>query len=203
MRILALADIHGRKIGKVSYDVDAVFIAGDFTNADDPEFAEEVLEAFDAEIYAVPGNMDRKGVLDILEKRNVSIHLKTIELDGIKVVGLGGSNPTPFGTPFELSDAEIEKEISGLCGDIAVFHPPPYGFFDWVRGESVGSKAVRRWMEEKKPKMLICAHIHEHMGVASYGETMIVKLGTAMKGSAALIEIGENFDPVIVRFVEI
>ncbi len=203
MRILALADIHGRKIKKVPYDVDAVFIAGDFTNADDPGFVDDVLKAFDTDVYAVPGNMDRKRVLEILEERGISIHFKAVEVGGYTVVGLGGSDPTPFGTPFELSEDEIEGGLSGLDGDIAVFHPPPYGFFDWVRGESVGSKAVRRWMEEKKPKMLICAHIHEHMGVARYKDTLIVKLGTAMKGSAALIEMSKDFDPIVVRFVEI
>ncbi|AEA46303.1 metallophosphoesterase family protein [Archaeoglobus veneficus] len=206
MRILALADIHGRKIEKPDYDVDVVFVAGDFTNADDPSFVEGVLDALSttgAKIFAVPGNMDKKGVLEILENRGVSIHLKTVDVGGFTFVGLGGSNPTPFGTPFEMTDDEIEKELSKLSGDIAIFHPPPNGFFDWIGENSVGSMAVRKWMDEKKPKMLICAHIHEHQGVAKHNETLIVKLGTAMKGSAALIEIGEGFDPVIVRFVSI
>ncbi len=203
MRILALADIHRKKIERLPHNVDAVFIAGDFTNADDPSFVERVLDSINTKVYAVPGNMDRKEVLKILEERKVSVHLKSAKLNSYTIVGLGGSNPTPFSTPFELREEEIEKALSHLSGDIAIFHTPPYGFFDWVRGNSVGSKALKEWMIEKMPKILICGHIHEHMGVARYKNTLIVKLGAAVKGTAALIEVVGNFDPVIVRFIDI
>ncbi len=202
MKVLALADIHKRKIKNLP-EADVVFVAGDFTNADDPSFVEDMLDAIDAKIYAVPGNMDKEEVLKILEERNISVHLKPKKLDNLTVIGLGGSNLTPFNTPFELSEKEIEKALSTLKGDIAIFHPPPYGIFDWVRGNPVGSKAVKEWMEKTSPKLLICAHIHEHKGVARYNDTLIIKLGAAINGDAVLIEMGDELNPLIIRFINI
>jgi len=207
MKVLVLGDIHGKKISlpAEAKDVDAAFIVGDFTNADDPSFVEEVLDVFPCKVFAVPGNMDRKEVLDILKKRGVSIHLKTVEYKGFSILGLGGSNPTPFNTPFELQEEEIEKALSEFNDvSIAVFHPPPYGLFDWVGdGISVGSKAIRNWIEKTKPKLVFCAHIHEHQGVAKVGETMVVKIGTAMQGNAVIVDVDENFDNIIVRSIQL
>ncbi len=202
MKILALADIHKRKIKNLP-EADVVFIVGDFTNADDPSFVENLLDAIDAKVYAVPGNMDREEVLEILEERNVSVHLKSKKLDGLTVVGLGGSNLTPFNTPFELSEEEINKALSTSKGDIAIFHTPPYGIFDWVRGNSVGSKAVKDWMDKMSPKLLICAHIHEHKGVARYNDTLIIKLGAAVNGDAVVIETNDELNPLIIKFINI
>jgi len=203
MKALVIGDIHGKKISlpEEAKDVDAVFIVGDFTNADTPEFAEEVLDVFSYKVFAVPGNMDRKEVLEILEKRGVSIHSKAVEYNGFSILGLGGSNPTPFNTPFELQEEEIEKALSKFNDiSIAVFHAPPYGLFDWVGGgTSVGSKAIRKWIEKTKPKVVFCAHIHEHQGVAKFGETLIVKVGTAMQGDAAIVDIN---DDIIVKFIK-
>ncbi len=209
MRILALADLHNRNVESLSVeDVDVVIVAGDFTNADGVDFAREVVakleEKFpDAKLLAVPGNMDVEDVLKFLEDKEISIHGKAVELNGIRIGGLGGSNPTPFNTPFELSEEEIRAALKNVECDIAVIHTPPFGYYDWIAGNSVGSKSVREWMEEKKPKVLICAHIHEYEGVAKAKDTLIVKLGTAMNGRAALIDLKEDFSDVIVTFIKI
>jgi hypothetical protein len=199
MKFLVIADLHGRMVHPAE-DIGAVLIAGDFTNARDDFFAEEVLDRFSCEVYAVPGNMDRKGVIDILDKRDVNVHLKTKRLNKLTVFGFGGSNPTPFNTPLEIDETEIAKMLASQSkADIALFHAPPYGFLDKVNGISVGSKAIRAWIEKNKPLIAICAHIHEHQGVAKIGDTILVKVGGAYKGDAAVVELdGEN---IIVRFI--
>ncbi len=208
MKILAMADIHNREFGKINEDVDVVVVVGDFTNADGVEFAKRVVEKLkenfpDTKILAVTGNMDVKDVLSFLESEGISIHGKTVKVDGITFGGLGGSNPTPFNTPFELSEDEIKSILEKIECDVALIHAPPFGYFDWIAGNSVGSKAVEEWMKEKKPKILVCAHIHEYEGVAKAKDTLIVKLGTVMNGKAAVIDIDENFENVIVRFIKI
>lgn len=209
MRIFAAADLHNRSLGDLKIDgVDTVIVAGDFTNADGVEFAKETVKKLeeifpDSRILAVPGNMDVEGVLNYLEEKGVSIHGKVVEIDGIKIGGLGGSNITPFSTPFELEEKEIENILKGIECDIAVIHTPPLGYYDWIAGNSVGSRAVKEWMEKMKPKILICAHIHEYEGVAKAGDTLIVKLGTLMNGRAAIIDTDDEFRDIIVSFVKI
>ena len=201
MRILVIADLHETAV-RIPQDVDAVFIAGDFTNAGSSSFAENVLDSIKTKVLAVSGNMDRREVLDLLEERGVSIHRKVVDFNGFKVFGFGGSSITPFGTPFEFDDEQIEEMIAGYKADIAIFHDTPYGFFDWVGGKSVGSMAIRRWIENTKPKLVFCAHIHEHKGVAKFNETLIVKVPPALKKEGVLVEF-EDLDNIIVRFIQL
>jgi len=122
MRIFAIADIHNRSVGKFEIDdVDVVVVAGDFTNADGVDFAKETIKKLEenfpeAKILAVPGNMDVSGVLNFLEEKGISIHGKVVEVNGIKIGGLGGSNVTPFSTPFELEEDEISSALENLLG---------------------------------------------------------------------------------------
>ncbi len=83
---------------------------------------------------------------------------------------------------------------------IVLCHPPPYGAFDSVGPMHVGSRAVRKMVEEKKPILLICGHIHEYEGKEILGETLIVKLGPAEKMRAAEIEIDDTID---VKFISL
>ncbi len=200
MRIVALGDIHNEDVTVPEGDL--IVIAGDFTVEGPVEFAEKFLNKIRGRVLAIPGNMDPKGVLDILESKGVSIHGKTVEIDGITFFGFGGSSTTPFNTPFEFDDEEIEKHISGFKADVAIFHDTPYGFFDWVGGKSGGSMAIRRWIESVKPKLVFCAHIHEHEGVAKLNNTLIVKIPPANKGRGVVVEF-EDFSNVIVRFVSL
>lgn len=200
MRIVVLGDIHNEDVRVPRGDL--TIIAGDFTFKGPVEFAEEFLNKIEGRVLAIPGNMDPKEVLDLLERKGVSLHRKTVEIDGITFFGFGGSSTTPFNTPFEFDDEEIERQISGFKADIAVFHDTPYGFFDWVNGRSVGSMAIRRWIESVKPKIVFCAHIHEHEGVAKLEETLIVKVPPANKKRGVLVEF-EDFSNVIVRFVNL
>jgi Icc-related predicted phosphoesterase len=50
--------------------------------------------------------------------------------------------------------------------DILVTHCPPFGILDETKyGVNVGSASLREKIEEIKPKLVVCGHIHE-----SYGE---------------------------------
>ncbi len=200
MKIVALGDIHNKDVDVPKGDI--IIVAGDFTFEGPVKFAENFLKKIRGKILAIPGNMDPPEVLDVLEREGVSIHRKIVEINGITFFGFGGSSTTPFKTPFEFDDEEIEKLISGFKADIAIFHDTPYGFFDWVNGNSVGSMAIRRWIESVKPKIVFCAHIHEHEGVAKFEETLIVKIPPANRGRCVIVEF-ENFDNIMIRFVNL
>jgi len=201
MKILALSDLHSEEelidrfraiSAKEEYDV--VLFCGDFTAHGEVSYVEEVLSFF-PKAYAVHGNMDTDEVKQKLSELQVSVHGRKVALGEWNLVGLGGSNPTPFGTPSEMSEDEIEETLRKAGVDefsIVLSHPPPYGVLDEVGGMHVGSRSVRKIVEEKRPILLICGHVHEQEGEEILGDTLIVKLGAAENGRAAKIEIDES-----------
>jgi len=213
MKILAIADLHADEnaldrlrvlAGKNSYD--AVLVAGDVTNNGPVSYASDLLGLF-PHALCVHGNMDPSQVSTLLSQRGANVHARRVPFGAKKewnIVGLGGSNPTPFHTPSENSEEEIARILSGSGLDefsILLSHPPPHGVFDTVAGGvHVGSKAVFSAIEKHKPLMCICAHIHEHEGQAVLGDTLVVKLPPAMKLRAAEITIGEDLEANFISF---
>jgi Icc-related predicted phosphoesterase len=57
-------------------------------------------------------------------------------------------------------------------------------------GIHAGSIAVREFIEEHEPELVVCGHIHEARGVDAIGKSTIVNCGPLFKGSYALIETG-------------
>ena len=210
MRILALADVHGdishiddilEKAGKV----DIVVISGDLTNFGPKENAIELLEKFDTPVLAVPGNCDPYEIMEAIEGSDATnLHKRTVNLDGMTFIGIGGSSPTPFNTPFELEEEEIENALEELFSTspgpvVLVSHAPPKGLLDEVSGENVGSEAVAKFIDQAD--LVICAHIHEARGFARSNETFLVNPGMAALGYAALIEM--EHDNISVSFIEV
>jgi Icc-related predicted phosphoesterase len=212
VRILALADIHGEdevldrlRVHAHNPRYDHIVICGDLTNRGPVSYAEDLLDIVEGKsLFAVHGNMDPPEVAELLEERGVSVHGKKKKLGEWNIVGLGGSNKTPFGTPSEMTEDEIKAVIDKAKLDkfsIFVSHPPPKGVLDTVGGDvHVGSEAVRKAIDEKKPIIAICGHIHEHEGQELVGETMVVKLKPAMMMRAAEIRIENGIE---VNFIDL
>ncbi len=209
MHILAFSDIHADEealdglralASKNTYS--AVFCVGDMTNRGPVTYAQDLISLFDENFYFVHGNMDSAPVVDFLRPQAGYVHGRRISFDEWNIVGLGGSNPTPFSTPSELSESQIEH-ILGTTGvddhTILLSHPPPYGVFDQVGGMHVGSKAVRDCITKNKPLMVLCGHIHEHEGQSVVDQTLVVKLGSAEARRAADITIT---DEIRVNFIQ-
>lgn len=209
MRILALADVHGDPshidgLLEKAGDVDLAVISGDLTQFGPGSGAEKLLSMFGVPVLAVPGNCDPKDVMDAIDSSDaVNLHNAMKKIDDFTFIGMGGSCPTPFNTPFELEEDEIEKTLEPLFeaaeGTVVLLsHTPPRGLLDDVGGENVGSTAVAKFF--KRAKLVICAHIHEARGFARSGDTFLVNPGMAAQGYAALIELDE--DNVSVVFLE-
>lgn len=203
MRFAVISDVHGnaekaKKLVAVlgKRDFDALLIAGDITHFKGRESAEkilDVLEELGRPMLAIMGNCDGKDVLDLLEERGISVHDKRVELDGVGIVGFGGSNITPFSTVWEFHDDEILASLARNYrpGDVLLLHTPPYGTkADRIySGRHVGSKGVRRFIEEREPPLVLCGHIHEARGVDSIGKTLVVNPGPLFRGYYAIAEL--------------
>ena len=211
MKILCIADIHGDDDGivfarnyAIDNNVDYIFLMGDYSvgfkdpkqNLADAEYALDLL-CDDAKLYALPGNCDQPGVVDIIRKHGISLHEQVAEIDGVSFIGLGGSNPTPSGTPTEYPEEEIYKKLTQLLTKaksdkkVLITHFPPHNTkCDRVpSGAHVGSVSLRRIIEEKQPFACICSHIHESAGAEdTIGTTKIVNVGMLSHKNAVVIE---------------
>ena len=195
MRILAFSDIHEEDSALESLQLlapgyDYVFACGDI--AQSVLFAEEVLKL--PNCFAIPGNWDNERVNDFFSDKTQFIHEKRVDVkDALNVVGFGFSNPTPFGTFGEISEEEIYARMSKLKIDrntLLMLHCPPKGHFDEVRGGlHVGSEAILRIIEQKKPLAAFFGHVHEHVGTSMFGSTLLIKLPPANEMRACALEI--------------
>lgn len=203
MRIIGITDIHGRselihklveRLENETFSI--IMIAGDITNFQGREKAAKVLESLlsrEVPLVAVFGNCDGRDVPDFLDDLGINAHNRRVEVKGLGVVGIGGSNITPFNTIWELS----EEEIAGILtrnyrpGDLILSHVPPYDTkADRVHsGAHVGSKALRRFIEENQPPLVLTGHIHEGRSVDRIGKTLVVNPGPLFRGYYAVIEL--------------
>jgi len=206
---LVLADVHSRKYlfkklaeAVSASSVDYVVVAGDVTHFDKLSKAVEVLSALydhlSRPILFVPGNCDDPHLLDFNsfhEREIINIHSRRHSLrEGYVVYGVGGSTITPFSTLIEWSEDQFEEMIrraGDIAGDklIMVTHSPIYGVMDEVNGVHVGSRTLRRFLEERQPLLWITGHLHEYSGYVSVGRTIVLNPGPFMRGYYALVHL--------------
>jgi len=206
MLLLCLSDIHGEGAGIAGMLADrpapdAVVLVGDLTHLGGAEEAARVVEPLAAagvRVLAVPGNMDRSGVLAWLEKRGLSLHGRGVTIGDVGLFGLGGSNPTPFRTPFEVPPHEAERlleagwaSVAGARCKVLVSHAPPHGTrLDRTRAHlHAGSPVVRAFLESHDVALCLCGHIHEAAGEDAVGGARCVNLGAFKSGSHALVSV--------------
>lgn len=202
MRFLALSDFHGdyshvEAICDRAGEFDAVLIAGDLTDFGPDEKALELLGMFTKPVLAVPGNCDNASLLKILDEKTISLHNSFYKMGELTFIGLGGSNPTPFNTPFELSEKRIGEYIGTLLSRvntskkiILLSHFPPKNTTDKLPFGNVGSDALARFLG--RFDLIVCGHIHECRGTVRVNGTHVVNPGQALKGQAAMITIGNE-----------
>jgi Icc-related predicted phosphoesterase len=145
--------------------------------------------------------MDPPSLDDRLTALGVCINAKGMVLYDVGFFGISGSPFTPMHTPYEISEKEIRKraeagwrDVSSATWKIFVPHAPPRNTkLDKIfMGKHVGSTAVREFVDERQPDVLVCGHIHEARGLDTLGKTRMVNCGPAGKGYYAIIETGEK-----------
>ncbi len=210
MVIFAATDIHGRisfleEIKDKIKIADLVVLAGDITNFGDEDNAEMVVgefEKYNKNIVAVYGNCDYPGVERYLVKKGYSISWKWKSIGGYKFIGTAGSLSCPARTPSEFPESDYEEFFNNFKDEnqdeepvILVSHQPPkdtvcdraYG------GVHVGSAALRNFIEDIQPIVVITGHIHEGKGYDRIGRSLIINPGPFKTGNYSIIEIeGSN-----------
>ena len=154
----------------------------------------------------MPGNDDEYVIDDVIksfEDQGVIYPLdKVFEIEGHEVISSPYVNPTPWKTPRELEETEFEKHLRSLISklkkpgnSIFNFHCPPYNTHldlapkltkdlrpvvvaGMIQYEHVGSKAVRKVIEEYQPILGLHGHIHESGGVDRVKKTIVLNPGS-------------------------
>jgi Icc-related predicted phosphoesterase len=190
MRILAFSDLHrdlgqGAKLVEMSAEADVVIGAGDFASVH--EGLEETIGALsgiETPTVLVPGNNE---TVDALRAAAATwsaatvLHGEGTTIDGLEFFGLGAGVPvTPWEWSFDLDD-EAATEMLTACPEnaVLVLHSPPRDHCDSAGdGSHFGSPALLQAIEQKRPRLAVCGHIHESWGCESQvGPTPIRNLG--------------------------
>ena len=190
MKILAFSDLHrdleqGAQLVEMSAEADVVVGAGDFASVHDG-LGETIgaLAAIEKPTVLVPGNNE---TADALREAAAGwsaatvLHGEGTGIDGVQFFGLGAGIPvTPWGWSFDLDD-EAAAAMLAPCpeGAVLVLHSPPKNHCDATGdGGHFGSPALLRAIEEKRPRLAVCGHIHESWGCESeIGPTPVRNLG--------------------------
>ncbi|MCL2124129.1 MAG: metallophosphoesterase, partial [Desulfovibrionaceae bacterium] len=141
-RWIAIGDIHDDTLDALAAipelpGADGLIITGDITNIGGAREAARVLNAarLHAPVAAAQiGNMDRAEVAEFLSKEGVNMHAAARPLaPGLALIGIGGSTPTPFGTPSEFPEASYAAWLETCWPEakklaervLLVSHTPP------------------------------------------------------------------------------
>jgi Icc-related predicted phosphoesterase len=167
--------------------------------------AEEKLKDSGVEVYIMPGNDDYLEIDDVLNRSSFIINPdgRVVEIKGgYEMISSGYANITPWKAPRDIPDEELEKILEAMASQLrrpssSIFslHAPPYNtpidlapqldntFKPVIAGgeivmSHVGSKAVRKVIEEYQPLLGLHGHIHESKGVVRIGKTLCINAGS-------------------------
>ena len=204
MKIVSFGDVHMaiHQMEKIAVELstaDLLILSGDLTHFGGRAEAKRVLDAarsYCPAVLAVPGNLDRPEVIAFLHEEGVTIHGQSRRIDKLGVFGCGGSNITPFRTPLEYQDEELEAiltqayvEASDMPLQLMVCHTPPHAtrLDRLTNGVPVGSLSVRQFIIRCQPHVCITGHIHESPGVDFIGRTKMINAGPFSLGGYIVI----------------
>ncbi|PIN73189.1 hypothetical protein COV20_03075 [Candidatus Woesearchaeota archaeon CG10_big_fil_rev_8_21_14_0_10_45_16] len=193
MKILALSDVHGdrsfiREMAEkgLKEKVDLVILAGDLVDHDGDvtgligPFKEKGLD-----VAVLPGN--HEGLAEIgfmVEKYGVkNLHGYVMQKGDVGIFGCGYAD---IGL-HQLEDHEFFETLKQAHGrlknvkkKLMVTHVQPND--SMIGLQMWGSQGVRRAIEEFKPDVHICGHIHETHGIEEMiGKTRVINVGKTGK----------------------
>lgn len=164
------------------------------------DLADERLAGKPYTMYMSPGNDDWFVIDEMIDAAKL-IHPcdgRIVDLDGHEIATSSWSNPTPWQTPRELPEDELEAKLEGLCSQIknpetAIFnfHVPPYGYsldlcpkldenLTMAAEEKIhaGSIGAKHMVEKYQPLLGLFGHIHESRGAQKAGRTLMINPGS-------------------------
>lgn len=168
--------------------------------------AEERLRGKGVRIYVMLGNDDEPLLREVLASSPLVVDPEDciVELgEGFQMLSCGFANPTPWHSPREMPEEELQRHIENLVSQLedparSIFnlHVPPIrtaidiapvvdeNLSFVIQGGSIlmgpaGSQAVRTLIEKYQPLIALHGHIHESRGTVKLGKTVCINPGSA------------------------
>lgn len=196
MKILASGDIHGdtklaeRLAERAEKEkVDLVILCGDLTYAE--MSTENIIGPFkkrNQKVLLIPGNHETIATADFLAQLYgmTNLHGYSVKVGDVGLFGCGGAN---IGL-FQLDEGEIfdllkkgHKYVKDTKRKIMVTHVHPTGtLMEKFTDIFPGSDGVKKALDEFKPDILLCSHVHEAEGIEEkIGKTRVINVGKSGK----------------------
>ena len=218
MKIISFGDIHEdtSNLIKIKPDLetaDLIVLSGDLTNCHGKTETKKVLDAikkYNKHLLAQYGNMDIQEADSYLSEESINLHGNGYIFGDVGIFGCGASSLTPFHTPSEISEADIERllingynKVKDAKWKIMVCHTPPKDTAtDIVRsGMHVGSQTVRDFILKHKPHVCITGHIHESRARDKIGDTIILNAGMFRDGWYVEVVIDKGVLSAVLKSV--
>jgi Icc-related predicted phosphoesterase len=169
------------------------------------DLAEERLAPEGIEVVVISGNDDPWAIDEVLQSHSFvrCIDDDVVQLEcGVEILGMGGSNATPFATEREYPEDEIKarvqaaaEKLSDPAASVWNVHVPPHNSeLDFApalnddhsviyeggqaRIIPVGSTAVRELIETYQPALGLHGHVHESKAMNTIGRTVVANPGS-------------------------
>jgi len=194
MKILAASDVHNDKkiidnlVSKAEKEkVDLVLLCGDLTFVEaDLTGIVGPFKKLNKKIILIPGNHETFAAVEFLTKQYApgvyNLHGRSVMFyNEIGIFGCGSANIGLFELPEDEVQELLEKaheKIKDAKKQIMITHSPPLNTNLDALWTHVGSKGVRKAIEEFQPDLALCGHIHETFGKSTtIGKTKVINVG--------------------------
>ncbi len=194
MKILAFSDLHretdaAKSMLAHSHQADILVGAGDFaTRGKGTQDTISILKSLNKPIILVGGNHDNSDELAALcsdWENGHFLHGQALTIDGVTFFGLGREIPNGNDAAWnegmsETESAHLLKNCPKNC--VLVTHTPPFECADIQKdGTPGGSVSIRHTIEQQKPILHLCGHIHFSWGAKGIvGKTPVHNLGPTL-----------------------
>ena len=191
MKILAVSDVHGdqgtiKRLAKRAVDenVDVVFLCGDLVGHDE-QFTNMIGPFIKAgkKVFLLHGNHESLADIEALAEVYGAkvMHGNSVSYEGIGFFGVGGANIGPVMTSeSDLFDKlkDGHERIKEYKKKVMITHVHPEGTLMQKLSDFVPpSRAVTRAINEFKPDILLCGHVHEAAGLEeTLGSTKVINV---------------------------
>ncbi len=191
MKILALSDVHGDRTfikqmaeKGAKEKVDLVILAGDLVGHDGS--VDGLIGPFKAkglDVAIIPGNHEGMAEVGFLVEKYgaTNLHGYVFQKGDVGIFGCGYGD---IGI-HQLNDDDFfstlkkaHDSLKGVKKKLMVTHVQPNDSIIGLKMPGWGSSGVRKAIEEFKPEVHICGHIHETHGIEEViGKTRVINVG--------------------------
>ena len=188
LKIFAVTDAHAdlanlsRSLRRAEeLGVDVIAYSGDIESVE----GVKLLASCPIPALMVAGNMDWPEIVAEARRAGISVEGELREIEGYYFLGVSGL----FHANSALKAYQLAKEVKAPI--ILISHHPPYGSKVDVafNGAHIGSKYVRRMVEDLNVILNLSGHVHEARGVDRIGRALVINPGPLSMGYCALVEV--------------